>query len=199
MKRSKHTEEGSLVSTRECQRYIHELGMEFEKWTVIYIHCSHTGSLSGEDEYRLSYKFLLKMVLSRCSDKAPRYGYLGVSTAISLVRTRCLKWTSGLYQLSHCLQNCEGKRVFRVKRMVYVMHIIVDHGYTREQQEEQRYLNTHPYLVGSNFHLWRSADRVVSWTPHEMWPVYSCHMVNIISSPHPPPLSFPYCNWWVGA
>ena len=31
------------------------------------------GSLSGETEYRLTYKFLVKMVLSRCSDKAPRY------------------------------------------------------------------------------------------------------------------------------
>lgn len=89
----------------DCQRYyhnyihVHVLGMGIEL-----CHCSHTGSLSGEDEYRLSYKFLLKMVLSRCSDKAPRYGYLGVSTAISLVRTRCLKWASGLCQLSHCLR-----------------------------------------------------------------------------------------------
>jgi len=30
------------------------------------------GSLLEEDEYRLSYKFLLRMVLSRCSDRAPR-------------------------------------------------------------------------------------------------------------------------------
>ena len=30
------------------------------------------GALSDEDEYRLTYKFLVKMVMSRCSDKAPR-------------------------------------------------------------------------------------------------------------------------------
>ena len=29
------------------------------------------GSLSGDEEYRLSYKYLLKTALSRCSDKAP--------------------------------------------------------------------------------------------------------------------------------
>ena len=52
--------------------------------------CSYTGSLSGEDEYRLNYKFLIRMVLSRCSDKAPRYGYLKMSTAISLVEAWCV-------------------------------------------------------------------------------------------------------------
>ena len=113
-KRSKHTAEWSLVSTGDCQRYYCILQCRngnSKSELCVYIHCSHTGSLSGEDEYRLGYKFLLKMVLSRCSDKAPRYGYLGVSTAISLVRTRYLKWASGLYQLSHCLQNCEGRRI----------------------------------------------------------------------------------------
>ena len=39
------------------------------------------GSLSGEEEYRLSYKYLIKMALSRCSDKAPSSVYC---TCISL-------------------------------------------------------------------------------------------------------------------
>ena len=30
-----------------------------------------TGALSGEEEYRLSYKYLIKISLSRCSDIAP--------------------------------------------------------------------------------------------------------------------------------
>ena len=30
------------------------------------------GEMEGEEEYRLSYKFLMRIVLSRCSDKAPR-------------------------------------------------------------------------------------------------------------------------------
>lgn len=100
----------------DCQRYyhnyihVHVLGMGIEL-----CHCSHTGSLSGEDEYRLSYKFLLKMVLSRCSDKAPRYGYLEVSIAISLVRTRCLKWAPRslpALPLFAVWKSCEGMRVF---------------------------------------------------------------------------------------
>ena len=33
--------------------------------------CSTSGSLSGDEEYRLNYKYLLKTALSRCSDKAP--------------------------------------------------------------------------------------------------------------------------------
>ena len=33
--------------------------------------CVMPGSLSGEEEYRLSYKYLIKIALSRCSDKAP--------------------------------------------------------------------------------------------------------------------------------
>ena len=40
---------------------------------VVLWYKSVSGSLTGEVECRLTHKFLLKMVLSRCSDKAPRY------------------------------------------------------------------------------------------------------------------------------